>query len=274
MITRLRSVLESRRASLADKVVLPEPCRPATRITVGGLSARRRGCGLFAAQHVDQAVVDDLDHLVGRLDRADHRFAERLLAGLVDEVAHHRQGDVGLEQGDAHLAHRRVDVLLGQHAAAGKPVEDAGKPIAQTFKHSDLATFSACVRPSEHLPTTTKAPVRDHADGGPRRPRPGLAGGRDGGGAMLTLRARHGLWPGWVATVKIGPREGRGGRGFACWAGGAERKGSPQRHEVHEEMRRRPRVGPAEGANHPRHEVDGFAVIRARRTFVSFVPLW
>ena len=73
--TLLRSVLASRSASLADMVVLPEPCRPAIRITVGGLSARLQRLGLLAAQHLDQAVVDDLDHLVGRPDRADHRLA-------------------------------------------------------------------------------------------------------------------------------------------------------------------------------------------------------
>ena len=49
--------------------------------------------------------------------------------GLGDEVADHRQGDVGLEQGHADLAHRLVDVLLGQHAAAGEPVEYRRQPI-------------------------------------------------------------------------------------------------------------------------------------------------
>jgi hypothetical protein len=93
------------------------------RRRIGG-HVQRRGLAL-AAQHLDQAVVDDLDHLVGGLDRADHRLAGGLHAGLVDEVPHHRQGDVGFQQGHAHLAHGRVDVLLGQHAAAGEPVEDA-----------------------------------------------------------------------------------------------------------------------------------------------------
>jgi hypothetical protein len=78
----------------------------------------------FAAQHLDQAVVGDLDHLVGGADRADHRLARGLFLGLGDEIADHRQGDVGLEQGDAHLAQGLIDVLLGQHATTAETVED------------------------------------------------------------------------------------------------------------------------------------------------------
>jgi hypothetical protein len=80
--------------------------------------------GDLAAQHVDQAVIDDLDHLVGRLDRADDRFAGSGFLGLADEVLDHRQGDVGFQQGDANFAQRLVDVLLGQHAATAEAVED------------------------------------------------------------------------------------------------------------------------------------------------------
>ncbi len=43
--TFLRSVFASRSASLPVMVVLPEPCRPAIRITVGGFSESRSGSG-------------------------------------------------------------------------------------------------------------------------------------------------------------------------------------------------------------------------------------
>ncbi len=43
--TFLRSVLTSRAASLAEVVVLPEPCRPAIRITAGGATLRFRPSG-------------------------------------------------------------------------------------------------------------------------------------------------------------------------------------------------------------------------------------
>jgi hypothetical protein len=103
---------------------LPEPCRPAIRITDGGVQGQVQAGGDLAAQHVDQAVIDDLDHLVGRLDRADDRLARSAFLGLADEVLDHRQGDVGFQQGDANLAQRLVDVFLGQHAATAEAVED------------------------------------------------------------------------------------------------------------------------------------------------------
>ena len=73
---------------------------------------RRRGDGevepgLLGAEHLDQSVVDDLDDLLARRDRAQHLLADRLLGGAVDELADDRQRDVGLEQSDADLAHRR-----------------------------------------------------------------------------------------------------------------------------------------------------------------------
>ena len=67
-------------------------------------------------------------------------------AHLGDEVAHHRQRDVGLEQRDADLAQRLVDVLLGQHAAAAQPVEDAGEPVGQCVEHKGLQPESAAAR--------------------------------------------------------------------------------------------------------------------------------
>ncbi len=56
-------------ASLADVVVLPEPCRPTIRIGAGG--APRSSAGILRAQRFDQRVVDDLDDLLAGRDRAD-----------------------------------------------------------------------------------------------------------------------------------------------------------------------------------------------------------
>ena len=92
--------------------------------------------GLLGAEHLDQRVVDDLDDLLAGRDRAQHLLADRLLGRPVDELADHRQRDVGLEQGDPHLAHRRAHVGLVQRAAAAQPVEDAAQTIAQALEHS------------------------------------------------------------------------------------------------------------------------------------------
>ena len=47
----------------------------------------------------------------------------------VDEIAHHVERDVGLEQRAAHLAHRFGDVGLGQRALAGELVENGAEPL-------------------------------------------------------------------------------------------------------------------------------------------------
>ena len=57
---------------------------------------------------------------------------------LSTKVRDHRQRDVGLEQGDPHLAHRLAHVRLAQRAAAAQPVEDAAQTIAKAFEHRPL----------------------------------------------------------------------------------------------------------------------------------------
>ena len=64
------------------------------------------------------------------LHRLDDRLAGGFLARLGDEVAHHGQGHVGVEQGQAHFAQRFVHVGGRQHAATGQPVEDTRQTIA------------------------------------------------------------------------------------------------------------------------------------------------
>ena len=91
--------------------------------------------GSFRTEHLDQRIADDLDDLLARRDRAQDVLADRLLGRLVDELARHGQRDVGFEQRDAHLAHRRTHVCLGQRTPAAKAVEDTAKSIAQAFEH-------------------------------------------------------------------------------------------------------------------------------------------
>ena len=91
---------------------------------------------LGAAQHVHQRVVDDLDDLLARGDGAQHAGADSLLGYLVDEAAHHRQGNIGLQQGDAHFAHGIANVLFFQRAATTQLVEDATEANRQTVEHA------------------------------------------------------------------------------------------------------------------------------------------
>ena len=48
----------------------------------------------------------------------------------------HRQRDIGLEQRNAHLAHRLAHVGLVERAAPAQAVEDAAQPIAQAVEHA------------------------------------------------------------------------------------------------------------------------------------------
>jgi hypothetical protein len=98
--------------------------------------------GSVGAEHRDQRVIDDLDDLLPRRDRAQHLLADRFLGHLVDELAGDRQRDVSLEQRDTHFAHRGPHIRFGQRATALETVKYAAKPFAQTVKHSLLPLLS------------------------------------------------------------------------------------------------------------------------------------
>src|SRR3569623_2735081 len=129
---------------------------------------RRRGDVEFeyrriGAEQLDQRVVDELDDLLPRGDRAQHVLADRQLGRLVDEVPRDGQRDVRLEQRDAYLAHRRADIGFGKRTTTAQAIEDAAKPVAQTVEHQ--------ITPFPNAPIGTNA---KHAGGrnlvGRRRP--------------------------------------------------------------------------------------------------------
>ena len=85
--------------------------------------------GLFAAQHLDQRIVDDLDDLLARCDRLQDRLANRLFGDIIDKAADNRQRDIGFEQRDSNFAHRIAHILLAQRPAPAQLVENAAKAI-------------------------------------------------------------------------------------------------------------------------------------------------
>ncbi len=101
------------------------------------------GIGLFAAEHLDKAVINNLDDLLTGLDRTNDFLAHRAGAHAVDEILHDRQGDVRLEQGDPNLAQGRVHVLFGQCTATGQAVENSSKAFAQRVEHL-CRSFAVC----------------------------------------------------------------------------------------------------------------------------------
>src|SRR2546422_869771 len=90
-----------------------------------------------AAEELDQLIVDHLDDLLGRRQRPQDVLAHGLLPHAVDEGADDFEVDVGLEEGDAHLAQGLLDVFLRQAAAAAQAVEDRLQARAQGIQHGN-----------------------------------------------------------------------------------------------------------------------------------------
>ena len=85
---------------------------------------------VLGAQQFDQVVVHDFDnHLTGR-DGIQDRLADRLLLHGRHERLHDRQRNVGLQQGDAHVAQCAVHIAFPQGAAPGQALEDLAQAAA------------------------------------------------------------------------------------------------------------------------------------------------
>ncbi len=82
-----------------------------------------------------ELLVDDgHDLLAGRQALEDVR-PDRPLTDPGDEIPDDLEVDVRLEQGEADLAHRGVDVGLAYPAPAGQRTEGLAEPLAQRVKH-------------------------------------------------------------------------------------------------------------------------------------------
>ena len=100
---------------------------------------------------LDQLVVDDLDHDLTGGQTPGHRLAERLFTHIVDELTHHGEGDVGLEEGHAHLAHRLLDVVLGQTALTAQIVQDIAETVLEILEHRLDLDPRRAVMPAKHF---------------------------------------------------------------------------------------------------------------------------
>ncbi len=130
----------SHAASLPAVVVLPEPCKPAIRITEGRLRGEFEAGRVFAQQR-DQLVADDLDDLLGGRERGEDFGADGFDANLLDQVADDVEVDVGFEQRDANFAQGFGDVLFGERALAAKGLEGALEFVSKVFKHSQFQVY-------------------------------------------------------------------------------------------------------------------------------------
>ena len=88
----------------------------------------------LAHERAELAMHEANERLAGR-EAADHFGAERLCPDRVDEMLHHRQRDIRLEQRDAHLAQRLLDVRLREARFAADVLDDARESRRQVFEH-------------------------------------------------------------------------------------------------------------------------------------------
>ncbi len=79
--------------------------------------------------------MDDLHHLLGRGQGPHHLFAHRPLPDAVDEDLGHLVVDVGLQQGQAHLAQGLAHLGLAELAVAFQAFEDLGQFVGESVKH-------------------------------------------------------------------------------------------------------------------------------------------
>ena len=84
--------------------------------------------------------MHDADQRLSRREAADHFRAHRLFLHCGDEILHHRQRHVGLEQRDAHLAQRFLDVGFGEARFAADRLDDAREAGGQVVEHGDGAS--------------------------------------------------------------------------------------------------------------------------------------
>jgi hypothetical protein len=95
-----------------------------------------RRCGLgepqpsgLTPEDADEFLVDDLDDLLGRIQRLRDLGPDRPLPDGSGESADDGHRDVGVEQGTADLADRRIDVRFREPALAAQRLEGGGEAI-------------------------------------------------------------------------------------------------------------------------------------------------
>ena len=82
-----------------------------------------------------ELAVHDAHQRLARRQRADHVLAQRLVLDAGDEVAHHRQRHVGLEQRHAHLAQHVLHVAFGNAGFAAHRLHEARQAVGQGGGH-------------------------------------------------------------------------------------------------------------------------------------------
>ena len=105
-------------------------------MTAGGWVARFEA-DVRLAHQLGELAVHHADQRLTRRQAADDFRAERGGAHRVDEMLHHRQRDVRLEQRHAHFAQRLLDVRFGHARFAADGLDDLREARGQGIEHGD-----------------------------------------------------------------------------------------------------------------------------------------
>jgi len=126
-----------------------------------------------AAEQLHQLAVHDLHDLLRGGQRGEDVLADGLLLDAVDEGADDLEVDVRLQEGDADLAKRLLDVLLGQATAPAELVEDRLKrlPGSQACKVLTLRKDAGISTPSGSSGGSTGGRTARAASATDRHPR-------------------------------------------------------------------------------------------------------
>ncbi len=95
---------------------------------------------VFAAEQLNELIVDDLDHLLTGREALEHVGPERLLAHAVHELLDDLEIDVGLKQGQPHFAQPVLDVFLIQPGLTAQVAEGFGQAVGKTVEHGQRST--------------------------------------------------------------------------------------------------------------------------------------
>jgi hypothetical protein len=87
------------------------------------------GIGVVTGKECDQFVMDDLDDLLARCDGFGDGLTRGFFLNGTDEITHHWQGYVSLEQGDADFAQGGCNIGFGQSPLFGELAKDAGQAV-------------------------------------------------------------------------------------------------------------------------------------------------
>ncbi len=80
--------------------------------------------------------MDDTDQRLSWREATEHLLSDRLVPDPGDENFHHRKRDIGLQQRDADVAQRVLDIGLGQARLAAQRLDDTGKAAGKAIEHA------------------------------------------------------------------------------------------------------------------------------------------